>query len=125
MMSSALANPRTLDVEVFWDIQRKHLSYSSEPANGRPYYINEQAPAEHNGNYARSCARFQSLEKSYVRATAQSASDSFRSDFANPARLPLIIAQDSNTPGELGRVRHQWLRTSVSNSNLSSSASSS
>jgi hypothetical protein len=40
-------NTAALDVEVFWDIQRKHLSYSSEPANGRPYYINEQAPAEY------------------------------------------------------------------------------
>jgi len=40
-------NTAALDVEVFWDIQRKHASYSSEPANGRPYYINEQAPPEY------------------------------------------------------------------------------
>ena len=40
-------NTAALDVEVFWDIQHKHASYSSEPANGRPYYINEQAPPEY------------------------------------------------------------------------------
>jgi hypothetical protein len=41
-------NTAALDVEVFWDIQRKHTSFSSEPANGRPYYINEQAPREYH-----------------------------------------------------------------------------
>jgi hypothetical protein len=41
-------NTAALDVEVFWDIQRKHASYSSEPANGHPYYINEQAPREYH-----------------------------------------------------------------------------
>jgi hypothetical protein len=37
-----------LDVEIFWDIQRKHASYASEPANGRRYYINAQAPPEYH-----------------------------------------------------------------------------
>jgi hypothetical protein len=32
---------------VYWDIQRHHASFSSEPANGRPYYVNEQAPHEY------------------------------------------------------------------------------
>jgi Protein of unknown function (DUF1329) len=41
-------NTAALDVEVFLDIQRHHVSYSSEPANGRPYYINEQAPHEYH-----------------------------------------------------------------------------
>jgi hypothetical protein len=40
-------NTGALDVEVMWDLQRKHASYSSEPANGRPYYVNEQAPREY------------------------------------------------------------------------------
>jgi uncharacterized protein DUF1329 len=40
-------NTAALDVEVFWDIQRKHASFSAEPANGRPYYINGQAPPEY------------------------------------------------------------------------------
>jgi Protein of unknown function (DUF1329) len=40
-------NTAALDVEVYWDIQRHHASFSSEPANGRPYYINEQAPHEY------------------------------------------------------------------------------
>jgi hypothetical protein len=40
-------NTAALDVEVLWDIQRKHATYSSEPANGRPYYINGQAPLEY------------------------------------------------------------------------------
>lgn len=37
-----------LDVEVFWDLQHKHASFASEPANGRAYYVNEQAPKEYN-----------------------------------------------------------------------------
>jgi hypothetical protein len=41
-------NTAALDVEVFWDIQRKHASYASEPANGRRYYINGQAPPEYD-----------------------------------------------------------------------------
>ncbi len=40
-------NTAALDVEVFWDIQSKHASFASEPANGRPYYINQQAPKEY------------------------------------------------------------------------------
>jgi len=42
-----MVNTATLDVEVFWDIQRKHASFSSEPALGHPYYINQQAPREY------------------------------------------------------------------------------
>ena len=41
-------NTAALDVEVFWDIKRKHASFASEPTLGRPYYINEQAPQEYN-----------------------------------------------------------------------------
>ena len=41
-------NTAALDVEVFWDIKRKHASFASEPADGRPYYINGQAPAEYH-----------------------------------------------------------------------------
>jgi Protein of unknown function (DUF1329) len=41
-------NTAALDVEVFWDIRRNHASFSAEPANGRPYYINEQAPPEYH-----------------------------------------------------------------------------
>src|SRR5207302_10465115 len=41
-------NTAALDVEVFWDIQRKHASFASEPTLGRPYYVNEQAPHEYN-----------------------------------------------------------------------------
>ncbi len=40
-------NTAALDVEVFWDILRKHASFASEPANRRPYYINQQAPKEY------------------------------------------------------------------------------
>jgi hypothetical protein len=42
-----VVNTAALDIEVFWDLQHKHASYSSEPANGRPYYINTQAPPEY------------------------------------------------------------------------------
>jgi hypothetical protein len=35
-------------VEVFWDLQHKHASFASEPANGRPAYVNEQAPKRYN-----------------------------------------------------------------------------
>jgi len=37
-----------LDVEVWWDIQRNHATVVSEPAQGRPYYINDQAPKEYH-----------------------------------------------------------------------------
>ena len=37
-----------LDVEVFWDLQHKHASFASEPADGRPAYVNEQAPKRYN-----------------------------------------------------------------------------
>ncbi len=36
-----------LDVEVWWDIQRNHATFVSEPAQGRAYYINAQAPKEY------------------------------------------------------------------------------
>ena len=36
-----------LDVEVWWDIQRNHATFVSEPAQGRTYYINAQAPKEY------------------------------------------------------------------------------
>jgi Protein of unknown function (DUF1329) len=41
-------NTAALDVEVFWDIRRKHASFASEPTDGRPYYINEQAPRDYH-----------------------------------------------------------------------------
>ncbi|HJU10164.1 MAG TPA: DUF1329 domain-containing protein [Candidatus Binataceae bacterium] len=41
-------NTAALDVEVMWDLQRKHATYASEPASGHPYYINEQAPREYH-----------------------------------------------------------------------------
>jgi hypothetical protein len=37
-----------LDVEVWWDIQRNHTTFVSEPAQGHPYYINGQAPKEYH-----------------------------------------------------------------------------
>jgi hypothetical protein len=37
-----------LDVEVWWDIQRNHATFVSEPAQGRPYYIDQQAPKEYH-----------------------------------------------------------------------------
>jgi len=36
-----------LDVELWWDIQRNHTTFVSEPAQGRAYYINGQAPKEY------------------------------------------------------------------------------
>ena len=36
-----------LDVEVWWDIQRNHTTFVSEPAQGRAHYINRQAPKEY------------------------------------------------------------------------------
>jgi hypothetical protein len=36
-----------LDVEVWWDIQRDHATFVSEPAEGRAYYINAKAPKEY------------------------------------------------------------------------------
>jgi hypothetical protein len=41
-----IVNTAPLENEVFWDIQRNHASFSIDPALGRPYYINEQAPPE-------------------------------------------------------------------------------
>jgi hypothetical protein len=37
-----------LDVEVWWDIQRNHATFVSEPAEGRAYYINDEAPKEYH-----------------------------------------------------------------------------
>jgi hypothetical protein len=34
------------DVEMFWNIQNNHATYSSDPALGHPLYVNEQAPKE-------------------------------------------------------------------------------
>jgi hypothetical protein len=42
-----IVNTAALDIEVFWDIKRKHASYASEPAPGHAYYINQQAPREY------------------------------------------------------------------------------
>jgi hypothetical protein len=41
-------NTAALDVESYWDIQNHHASFAAEPANGRPGYVNEQAPKEYN-----------------------------------------------------------------------------
>lgn len=51
--------PRTVDVpgvgpadsagtfvENLWDIQHNHATFSSDPAEGRPFYVNERAPGE-------------------------------------------------------------------------------
>jgi hypothetical protein len=34
-------------VENFWDIQNNHATFSSDPAEGRAFYVNEQAPGEY------------------------------------------------------------------------------
>ena len=31
-------------VEAFWDIQNKHATFFSDPAHGRPFYVNDQSP---------------------------------------------------------------------------------
>ena len=41
-------NTAALDVEVLWDLQRKHASFASEPTMGRPAYVNEEAPAKYD-----------------------------------------------------------------------------
>ena len=43
-----VVNTAALDIEVLWDVQSKHASFSTEPAPGRPYYVNQQAPKEYN-----------------------------------------------------------------------------
>src|SRR5579883_1323970 len=43
-----VVNTAPFETEVFWDIQRNHASVSLDPALGRPYYINEQAPPEYH-----------------------------------------------------------------------------
>jgi len=40
-------NTGALDIESYWDIQKHHASVASEPALGKPYYINSQAPKEY------------------------------------------------------------------------------
>jgi hypothetical protein len=34
-------------VEGFWDIQNNHSTFFSDPGQGHPFYVNEQAPAEY------------------------------------------------------------------------------
>ena len=41
-------NTAPFEDEVIWDIQRNHASFNIDPAMGRPYYINEQAPPEYH-----------------------------------------------------------------------------
>jgi len=41
-----IVNSAGSDVEMFWDIQNNHATYSSDPALGRPLYVNEQAPKD-------------------------------------------------------------------------------
>ncbi len=38
------ANVTGSQVEAFWDIQDKHATFFSDPAGGRPFYVNDQAP---------------------------------------------------------------------------------
>ena len=35
-------------VEIFWDVQNRHSTVFSDPAIGRPFYANDQAPKEFN-----------------------------------------------------------------------------
>ncbi|MGH7878412.1 MAG: DUF1329 domain-containing protein [Candidatus Binataceae bacterium] len=46
-------NSSGVAVEAFWDIQNNHASILPDPGNGRPFYVNEQAPNEY-----RDIARF-------------------------------------------------------------------
>ena len=34
-------------VEAFWDIQSKHATFFTDPAQNKPFYVNEQAPKEY------------------------------------------------------------------------------
>jgi hypothetical protein len=43
-----IVDTAALDVEVFWDVQHNHASFASEPTDGRPAYVNEQAPEKYN-----------------------------------------------------------------------------
>ena len=38
------ANVTGSQVEAFWDIQNKHATFFSDPAGGRPFYVNDQSP---------------------------------------------------------------------------------
>jgi hypothetical protein len=42
------ANVTGSQVEAFWDIQNKHATFFSDPAGGRPFYVNDQSPREYN-----------------------------------------------------------------------------
>ncbi len=42
------ANVTGSQVEAFWDIQNKHATFFSDPAGGRPFYVNDQSPQEYN-----------------------------------------------------------------------------
>ena len=35
-------------VEAFWNIQNKHATFFGDPAGGRPFYVNDQAPEAYN-----------------------------------------------------------------------------
>jgi hypothetical protein len=39
-----LTNVTGSQVEAFWDIQNKHATFFSDPADGRPFYVNDQSP---------------------------------------------------------------------------------
>jgi hypothetical protein len=34
--------------QILWDVQSNHATYSADPALGKPFYVNEQAPQEYN-----------------------------------------------------------------------------
>lgn len=34
-------------VEAFWDVQNDHATFFTDPAENRPFYVNEQAPKEY------------------------------------------------------------------------------
>jgi hypothetical protein len=34
--------------QILWDVQNNHATYSSDPAMGAPFYVNEQAPKEYD-----------------------------------------------------------------------------
>ena len=42
------ANITGSQVEAFWDIQNKHATFFSDPAGGRPFYVNDQSPEGFN-----------------------------------------------------------------------------
>jgi hypothetical protein len=40
------ANVTGSQVEAFWDIQNNHATFFSDPAGGRPFYVNDESPEE-------------------------------------------------------------------------------